>query len=85
MPFKGLLEMLNPPPPDSNSLFFFDGTEAVVADPHGELEAHDWIRGAFGAALPAHGLPALPAVVLQARRMRRRMRRRSGDCLVAAR
>lgn len=47
-----------------DSLFLLDGADAVVADPHRELEAHDWIRGALGAALPADGLPALPAVVL---------------------
>lgn len=51
-----------------NSLFFFDRLKAGVAHPHGELEAHDRVRGAFGTAFSTNGLSALPAVVLQKHR-----------------
>lgn len=51
-----------------NSLFFFDRLKAGVAHPHGELEAHDGVRGAFGTAFSTNGLSALPAVVLQKHR-----------------
>lgn len=45
-------------------LFVCDGLMAAVADPHFKLEAHEWDGRALGAALAAHGLPTLPAVVL---------------------
>lgn len=41
------------------------GLMAAVADPHFKLEAHQRDGGALGAALPAHGFPTLPAVMLQ--------------------
>lgn len=47
-----------------HSLLVRDGLVAAVADPHFELEAHQGDGGALGAALPAHGFPALPAVML---------------------
>lgn len=47
-----------------HSLLFFDRIKAGVAHPHWELEAHDGVCGAFGAAFSTDGLSALPAVVL---------------------
>ena len=48
-----------------HSLLVFDGVIAGVAHPDLELEAHDGVAGALAAALATHGLPALPAVMLQ--------------------
>lgn len=45
-------------------LFICDGLVAAVADPHFKLKAHEGDGRALGAALAAHGLPTLPAVVL---------------------
>lgn len=45
-------------------LFIRDGLVAAVADPHFKLKAHEWDGRTLGAALAAHGLPTLPAVVL---------------------
>jgi len=46
------------------SLLVADGLVAAVADAHLELEAHERNGGAAGRTLPAHGLAALPAVML---------------------
>lgn len=51
-----------------HSLFVFDGVVTGITDADLELEAHDWVAGALAAALPADGLPALPAVMLPAGR-----------------
>lgn len=48
-------------------LFICDGLVAAVADPHFKLKAHEWDGRALGAALAAHSLPTLPAVVLEKR------------------
>lgn len=50
------------------------GLVAAVADPDFELEAHEGDGGALGAALPAHGFPTLPAVMLQGQRAERHLR-----------
>lgn len=49
-------------------LFFFDRIKAGVTHPHGELEAHDGVCGAFGTAFSANRLSTLPAVVLRKHR-----------------
>lgn len=46
------------------AFFICDGLVAAVADPHFKLKAHEWDGRTLGAALAAHGLPTLPAVVL---------------------
>lgn len=46
------------------AFFICDGLMAAVADPHFKLKAHEWDGRALGAALAAHSLPTLPAVVL---------------------
>lgn len=48
-----------------NLLFICDGLVAAVADSHFKLKAHQRDGGALGAALAAHSLPALAAMVLQ--------------------
>lgn len=47
------------------SLLVGDGLVAAVAHAHLELEAHEGDGGALGGAFAAHGLAALPAVVLE--------------------
>lgn len=47
------------------SLLVGDGLVAAVAHAHLELEAHEGDGGALGRAFAAHGLAALPAVVLE--------------------
>lgn len=47
------------------SLLVGDGLVAAVAHANLELEAHEGDGGALGRAFAAHGLAALPAVVLE--------------------
>lgn len=47
-----------------SSVFVSDGLMAAVTHPHLELEAHEGDGGALGRTFAAHGLAALPAVVL---------------------
>lgn len=46
------------------TFFICDGLVAAVADSHFKLKAHQRDGGALGAALAAHSLPALAAMVL---------------------
>lgn len=50
---------------DCYSLLVSDGLVAAVAHTHLKLEAHEGDSGAFGRALAAHCLAALPTVVLR--------------------